>query len=921
MEKPTQEEIKKFLQGNDPEKYIVALEYDYKTNSIYKIIEDPVKGKQIKKEKFVPFCWVGDLRKCNFYKNSKALQKEAMSKRGIIIESLKTAGNKRLENGLCYLVKTTKTYRDLVSFFKDGGLNPWDRETRDLITILSPVEQYMVQKGKRLFKGFEEYDELHRFVFDIETTSLRPEDGRMFLIGMGDNRGNRKIVYSKDDEGERQMIRDFFNYIDELRPTIIGGYNSAFFDWEWIVRRADILGMDIKQVSKTLNPTASLKRRDSILKLGAEMEDYTATQMWGYNVIDVAHAVRRAQTINSDIKSWGLKYITEFVGANLENRVYVEGDKISKIYEENKEYYFNKSNGKYKLCEEEGLHDLLSRFPNTYEKITGEEIIEKYLGHDVEETLVVDEQFNQASFLLSTMVPTTYERVSTMGTATLWKTLMLAWSYKYGLAIPSKDEKRPFVGGLSKLVKTGYSTDVLKLDFSSLYPSIQLVHNVFPDCDIMGSMESMLKYFRDTRIKYKKLASEWYGKDKKKSESFGRKQLPIKIFINSMFGSLSAPHVFPWGEMDCGERVTCTGRQYLRQMIEWFMEKDYAPLVLDTDGVNFSCPPGLKDHRYVGLGHNELVIKGKEYVGSEAHVAEYNDLYMVAEMGLDTDGQWPSCINVARKNYALLTDSGKVKLTGNSIKSKTLQQYLVEFIDVGLGLLLHGNGKEFVEHYYSYLEKVHNKEIPLSKIANKSRVKLTIDEYKRRANKVNKAGNPMSKMAHMELVLAENLSVNLGDTIYYINNGTAMSHGDVQNKRLKDGAKETVLRCYRIDESEMEKNPEMTGDYNVARYVNMFNKRVEPLLVVFNEEVRGTLLCKDPKDRQYYTTKQCGLINGLPRRDGDQDTLEEILTISDAEHVFWDKMGEKPENFLDNLDLGCFKTVRGEDVPSLVGPN
>jgi len=294
---------------------------------------------------------------------------------------------------------------------------------------------------------------------------------------------------------------------------------------------------------------------------------------------------------------------------------------------------------------------------------------------------------------------------------------------------------------------------------------------------------------------------------------------------------------------------------------------------------------------------------------------------MVDEMGLDTDGQWPSCINVARKNYALLTDSGKVKLTGNSIKSKTLQQYLVEFIDEGLGLLLHGKGKDFVEHYYSYLEKVYNKEIPLAKIANKSRVKLTIDEYKKRAKKVNKAGNPMSKMAHMELVLAENLSVNLGDTIYYINNGTAMSHGDVQNKKLKDGTKETILRCYLVDETEMEKNPEMTGEYNVARYVNMFNKRVEPLLVVFNEDVRGTLLCKDPKDRQYYTTKQCKLINGVPRREGDQDTLEEILTISDAEHTFWNKMGEKPENFLDNLDLGCLKTVGGENVPSIVDPN
>ena len=31
-------------------------------------------------------------------------------------------------------------------------------------------------------------------------------------------------------------------------------------------------------------------------------------------------------------------------------------------------------------------------------------------------------------------------------------------------------------------------------------------------------------------------------------------------------------------------------------------------------------------------------------------------------MGLDTDGQWPATINVARKNYALLTDKGKVKL-------------------------------------------------------------------------------------------------------------------------------------------------------------------------------------------------------------------------------------------------------------------
>ena len=179
-----------------------------------------------------------------------------------------------------------------------------------------------------------------------------------------------------------------------------------------------------------------------------------------------------------------------------------------------------------------------------------------------------------------------------MGTATLWKMLMLAWSYKHGIAIPAKESKTDFVGGLSRLLKVGYSKNVLKLDFSSLYPSIQLVHDVFPDCDVTGAMKGMLTYFRNTRIKYKQLAEEFYETDRAKSESYGNKQLPIKIFINSMFGALSAPQVYAWGDMYMGEQITCTGRQYLRQMIKFFMSKGYTPLVMDTDGVNFSTPDG-----------------------------------------------------------------------------------------------------------------------------------------------------------------------------------------------------------------------------------------------------------------------------------------------------------------------------------------
>ena len=514
IDKATQEEIQHFLHGNDPEKYIVALEYSWRNGQIYKIKEYPDKGKVIETDRFIPFCWVGDLSKKNFYNGDKQKQKKAISKHGILIEKLETSNDERLINGLTYLIKTTKTYRDLVSFFKQGGLNPWEADNRDAIMILSPIEQYLVQKKKRLFKGFEEYDDIHRFVFDLETTALNPEDGRIFMVGMKDNRGFEKVIEIGDSEVEEsEAIYEFFETIEKLKPTIIGGYNSSNFDWNWLFKRAEVLQMDTTRF-KTLNPNEGYKINDGILKLGAEIEDYKQIKIWGCNSLDIAHAVRRAQTINSEIKSWGLKYITQFSNSQKPNRIYVKGDKIASTYRENKEFYLNIENGKYKPVGAEGLYDIDKKFPNTYTKVGGAEIVERYLMDDLWETMEVDGQFNQASFLLASMVPTSYERISTMGTATLWKMLMLAWSYHKGLAVPAKDTKRPFVGGLSRLVKTGYSTDVLKLDFSSLYPSIQLVHNVFPECDITDAMKGMLKYFRDTRIKYKNLASEYYRRVK-----------------------------------------------------------------------------------------------------------------------------------------------------------------------------------------------------------------------------------------------------------------------------------------------------------------------------------------------------------------------------------------------------------------------
>jgi hypothetical protein len=425
-------------------------------------------------------------------------------------------------------------------------------------------------------------------------------------------------------------------------------------------------------------------------------------------------------------------------------------------------------------------------------------------------------------------------------------------------------------------------------------------------------MKGMLKYFRDTRIKYKELAEQYYVSDPKKSATYGNKQLPIKIFINSMFGALSAPQVYAWGDMYMGEQITCTGRQYLRQMIRFFMTKGYVPLVMDTDGVNFSTPDDSKERVYVGRGLNWKVKEGKEYYGPEADVAEYNDIFMRGEMALDTDGVWPSCINLARKNYAVMDAKGKIKLTGNSIKSKKLPLYIEEFLDKGIQMLLEGNGKAFVEYYYEYLQKIFDKKIALSKIAQRAKVKLTLDEYKKRLTTKTKAGNSMSRMAHMELAIQDGLGVNLGDVILYVNNGTKASQGDVQKmtvKQIKDTntvnlfnnpkAKPitdgVMVNCYMLDKDILDKDPNLTGDYNVPRAVATFNKRIEPLMVVFQDEVRNGLIVPDPEQRGIFTTAQCELINGHPLGDGDQDDLDkDVLDITEQELSYWAKRGLNP---------------------------
>ena len=684
MDKISTERVNQFLNGHDPMERIITIECGYDEDEVSIVYVDSKGIKRIRKDAFKPFIWVKNSAATRLFNGDRKQIKSKMRQYGISVKQLITtmtgeAVSDRLESGYKYLfyAKNKMSYSKFQRFFTEGGVPIHERpkkgelvqqqSNREFMGV-TPVEQYMIESGKRLFKGYESYNELHRLTFDLETQGLNPQYHRIEQFGIHTNRGFDKILSvegkTKDelDRNEKRVIEEGLIIMSELKPDIIAGHNSENFDWDFIMVRYEILGGNFASFTSQLLPKAIYKKeKESVLKLGGEIEYYRPTIIWGFNVLDSLHAARRAQAIDSNMKSSNLKYVTKYLNLKKPNRVYVPGDKITTTWAiKDKEFAFSDTDGDwYRVTDSKPLKD-------GYELVSGRYIVERYLLDDLWETDKVEDKLNESNFLVGKMLPTTFTRACTMGTAGIWKLIMLAWCYENDLAVPSNAPSRRFTGGLSRLLKTGYVDRVVKLDYNSLYPSIILTWNVSTDIDIMDVMLSFLNYILTQREKYKGLKGEAGAKadeiskrleedtsltdeERKKLEEEKRywkaeksgndkKQLPLKILANSFFGSYGCPQIFPYGDSYAAEMTTCLGRMSLRLMISHFKNIGYEPIVGDS----FTSDTPL----LIKYDNNLIDIKPISWLIDEENVK--TDLF-----GREYD--------YSRKNYKVLCRSGWVR--------------------------------------------------------------------------------------------------------------------------------------------------------------------------------------------------------------------------------------------------------------------
>ena len=623
MKEITADVVNKFLSGYDPMERIITIECDYNENQVSIVYVNEKGQKRVKQDDFKPFVWVKHSAAIRMYQGNKGTLKRKLREYGIWIKTLnkgeKAEESERLNNGYVYIFYATRkmSYTSFLAFFTDAGTPIYERKkkgsddntsSKEFLAV-SPVEQYMISTGKRLFKGYENYDELKRMSFDIETQGLNPKIHAIEQIGIRTNQGFEKIISitgnteEEKRKNELAAIDETLAIIAEEKPDTIFGHNSENFDWNFFIVRAEVLGSNFEKMSlKYFRHPIYKRKRETILKLGGEMEFFHPTIAWGFIILDSLHAVRRAQALDSNMKMANLKYVTKYLDLKKENRVYVPGNDISKIWNiTDEKFAFNNSNGDwYEIKEGKEIKD-------GYVPKSGKYIVERYLLDDIWEAEQVELKLNESNFLVGKMLPTTFQRACTMGTAGIWKLIMLAWCYENDLAVPATGTNKRFTGGLSRLLKTGWVNRIVKLDFNSLYPSIILTWNIRTALDVMNVMLYFLEYILTEREKYKELkgeAGDMVDKIKEKikdatpeertelekeihhwkMEKTGndKKQLPLKILANSFFGSYGCPLIFPFGDIDGAEKTTCVGRMSLRLMISHFTSIGYTPIVGDS---------------------------------------------------------------------------------------------------------------------------------------------------------------------------------------------------------------------------------------------------------------------------------------------------------------------------------------------------
>jgi DNA polymerase elongation subunit (family B) len=377
----------------------------------------------------------------------------------------------------------------------EDGERDIDHRKMDEVSVPGNMTSMFQMQSGITFFGEMTLDDICRMQLDIETYSStdsfpdpeRPGD-EIIIVTLSDNRG-REIIIAQDrdvskqkvleesgatkvhfEDSEEEVISRTREIIMDVDPDVIEGYNHFDFDFRYILKRCELLGVEFGIGRDGSEPYTWESSRTF-----AEKDiDYLMVSINGRSVIDAFFLTLDYDVFAREMQSYSLKYTAKHFGVaagsgDEDDRTYIEGGEISDYWDE----------------------DPLPLL--------------KYALDDVRETRSVAQILSESPFYLSQILPFPYQDAERKGTATVIEALMTREYLRQRVSVPKPDEGRvQESGGFTEIFQTGVFDRIMYSDISSLYPNIMVHWECDPgEKDPIGLFQRMLEQLLDMRLEIK----------------------------------------------------------------------------------------------------------------------------------------------------------------------------------------------------------------------------------------------------------------------------------------------------------------------------------------------------------------------------------------------------------------------------------
>lgn len=586
------------------------------------------------------------------------------------------------------------------------------------------ISQFLMQSGRTLFKGMA-FDEIHRLQLDIETYSTkrfsnakRPQD-RITIIALSDNRGWRHAIDGRS-LSEREMLVELVRIIRERDPDVIEGHNIYNFDLPYIMRRCDMHNVPFAIGRDNTVPRAF----DSRASFAERSVDYTAIEIPGRHIIDTWLLLQSYDVSKRSLESYGLKAAARHFGFASQNRIYIEGDRIS--------WYWDHE------------PDLLIR----------------YAMDDVDETRQLADMLSPPYFYMSQMLPFNYGTVARIGSAAKIESLLLREYVRERHSIPRPEAGMQTGGGYTEIFYTGLLGPVVDADVESLYPSLMLHERISPESERLGIFLALLQELTTLRLDTKRKMKQ--AGDPIQRMRLDALQSSFKILINSFYGYLGYSRAL-FNDMKAADRVTKTGQKLLRSLIERLNAHGGTTIQVDTDGLLFVPPSGVETEQQ----EREFVRVLREELPAGINIA--------------MNGRYQSILSYKKKNYALRGYDQRITIKGSSLTSRSIERFGRNFVQHCITALMDRNIAGLHALYLNLREDILTHRLTVEDFSRTETLRESLDDYQSLVAK-----GLRHRTASYEVAINSGLPWKVGDRITYYIAGTEANIKGSEHGRLAD---------------------------------------------------------------------------------------------------------------------------------------